>query len=250
MADAGDEESLLIRAHDGVINVASIPEMIREFTSRIEYLFLSRGALECAGYTQLVYRWCQRSHLIPDPQGHRQLTLDQGAVDRCFQRMKAWVSLVASTLACEMPGFEVINSFQVFGLKPGPSPEAVQHHLRKIASTFKLPLNDLSSQFKDFARTAGQIKSQLDCEDMEAWKLSVMKARPSYPHKELLSVVARGLALMNGGSTANNERDFAFNVKSYTKKSNRGLLKNVWRSAERQLHEASVKTFGLCSMAF
>ena len=120
----------------------------------------------------------------------------------------------------------------------------MQHHLRKIASTFNLPLNDLSSQFKDFARTAGQIRSQLDCEDMEAWKLSVMKARPSYPHKELLSVVARGLALMNGGSTANNERDFAFNVKSYTKKSNRGLLKNVWRSAERQLHEASVKTFG------
>ena len=59
---------------------------------------------------------------------------------------------------------------------------------------------------KTLARTAGQIKSQLDCEDMEAWKLSVMKARPSYPHKELLSVVARGLALMNGGSTANNER--------------------------------------------
>ena len=219
--------------------------MIREFTERIEYLFLSRGALECETYTRLVYQWCQKSHLIPDPAGHRQCHLDQGAVDRCFGRMKAWVSLVASTLACEMPGFEVINSFQVFSLKPRPSPEAVQHHLSKISSTFQLRHHDLSSQFKDFGRTAGQTRSQLDCEDLEAWKLSVVKARNSYPHKELLSVVARGLALMNGGSTANNERDFAFNVKSYTKKSNRGLLKNVWRSAERQLHEANVKTFGL-----
>ena len=34
-----------IRAHDGVINVASIPEMIREFTGRIEYLFLSPWGL-------------------------------------------------------------------------------------------------------------------------------------------------------------------------------------------------------------
>ena len=31
LADAGDEEAAVIRAHDGIVHVAAIPEMIRGF---------------------------------------------------------------------------------------------------------------------------------------------------------------------------------------------------------------------------
>ena len=50
-------------------------------------------------------------------------------------------------------------------------------------------------------------------------------------------------------NTADNERDFAFNTKNYVKKSNRGLLKNMWRGAERQLSEMAIKKLD-CIISF
>lgn len=248
LADAGDEEAAVIRAHDGIVHVAAIPEMIRGFMNRLEFLFLQRGALRSEGYSKFVHEWLQSAHLVPDPKGGiRSIMVDQGMIDRCFDRMKAFVALAASTIEAEMPSYETIASFEVFSLQSSlPSESAIAHHLEKISCTFRIPLEKLKVQFKDYARTAKKVRDSLDesCDDLEAWRQSVIKKQRSHAHAngELLAALARGLAL-TAGSTADNERDFAFNTKNYVKKSNRGLLKNMWRSAERQLSEWQTRSW-------
>ena len=69
LADAGDEEAAVIRAHDGMVHVAAIPALIRGFINRLEFLFLQRGALRTEGYSKFVHEWLQSSHLVPEPQG-------------------------------------------------------------------------------------------------------------------------------------------------------------------------------------
>ena len=254
LADAGDEEAAVIRAHDGMVHVAAIPALIRGFIDRLEFLFLQRGALRTEGYSKFVHEWLQSSHLVPDPKGGiRNIMVDQGMIDRCFDRMKAFVALAASTIEAEMPSYETIASFEVFSLQSSlPSERAIAHHLQKFSCTFRIPLEKLKVQFKDYARTAKKLRDALDesCDDLEAWRQSVIKKQRSHEHGngELLAALARGLAL-TAGSTADNERDFAFNTKNYVKKSNRGLLKNTWRGAERQLSEMAIKKLD-CIISF
>ena len=236
LADAGDEEAILLRAHDQeVIEVSSVPDMVSDFARRIEFLFLKRGALQC-GYTKLVHTWLKQKHLVPDPNGLRELCLDEAAVDRCFHRMAAWVSLAISTLQCELPGFEVVNSFKIFKFNTCLGQGVIDMSLKKLANTFKMPVDQLKLQFQNYHSSARRVDVT---NDPEKWRQVLLRkiCRPcaATPREHLAGVVARA-CLMTRASASSNERDFSFNVRHYVK--HRGLLRSSWRTRERQLHEA------------
>ena len=238
LADAGDEEAVVLRLHDkDTIVIAGIPARLREFTERLDFLFLRNGALKC-GYTKLMHEWLMKRHVVPDPSGLRELSIDPGVVARCFGRMRAWVSLAVSTLQCELPGFEVVNSFQVLDLNSCLSYKAKNLAIQKLGSTFKIPSQELMAQFENFLPTARRMREHTTS-DLEAWRQVLLQKRGRPEQNCLTAVVARAL-LMQKASTASNERDFSYNVRMYVKK--RGLLKSLWRTRKRQLNEACMGT--------
>lgn len=63
-ADAGDEESEIIRLHDrSLIEISEVPTRLANLLKRLEFLFVDKGAAK-SGYTGYVLGYLSRERLI------------------------------------------------------------------------------------------------------------------------------------------------------------------------------------------
>jgi len=81
-ADAGDEESEIIRLHDrSLIEISEVPARLKALLVRLEFLFVEKEATSL-GYTAYMLHYLQRQRLVRLPDGsHRKL----GGIDAGFE---------------------------------------------------------------------------------------------------------------------------------------------------------------------
>lgn len=127
-ADAGDESLCVLRYFDSPQHdVTEVSSMLDTYRARIDYLFLQKGATTC-GYTACALKALRetRAFHAPDPLGRngRQVrsiggpsAVSDGLMDKCYSLMSCWVKFVLSTLACEFPCWELMQSFRIFSLQ-------------------------------------------------------------------------------------------------------------------------------------
>ena len=166
-ADAGDEESEMIRLHDkSLVEGSEIPFKLKGLLRRLEWGFVDRKAASTTTYTAYMMQWLQRERLIRLSDGtfRRLGALDRNdeIVLRCFKRMAAWVGLVVTTVQAEWPSFETLASSAAFALKPALKPADASENLKKLAKAFRVDYPKLQEQFNDFKVTAIRVRSKLD----------------------------------------------------------------------------------------
>ena len=229
MADASDECLVLTRFFDkDMFELERAPEQIADFKDRLQALFgHRRGALE-TGYTRVAVEHLRAQRMLDDASGkfHSIGGLGDRELERfyttCFDKMRAWCSLVDEVLSTEFPDFELLAAFAVFRLEPSPeqSRGRVAVHspvsawgircLERLAAAFNIDRNRLVEQFQDHRRLAQREKDKQPQEPASsAWQKAVRRTRGrrGWQVDSLLPILQR--FLVAPGSTSGIEHAFS-----------------------------------------
>jgi hypothetical protein len=240
MCDGGDESLQLLRmCDDPDLDMATAPDEIAAYTSRVDFLFLQGGCLNTEGYTRRVIDNLQ-SHVVTfqvdgiwksigGPEG-----VQADVVQRCLARMGCWVRVAKSVLSAEFPAFELLQSFSIFtaaakvstGMCPTAFIEENLRHFQRLAHTFSVDANEFATQFVDHVFIAKQImQSSPGVSLREAWKEAILRTqkanpatRANHPVNALRPVVVRYLVYV--ASTTAIEHGFAKRLRTLSPQQN------------------------------
>ncbi len=205
VADAHDEASLVVRAFDEeMFDLARTSATLDGFARRVSFLFheKERGCFSVEGYTAHCMMALQAGvvEILPHGKNGEVRVLRPPrpeAVERCLERMRAWVRLALSVMEAECPSFCILHSFSVFDLREGRGdvvasgwrPDA--KHVERLAQSFHVDAQALSAQLQEHRPYAQAIKINNNCGCREAWREAVLRRR--VPSDSLQAVLLRYL---------------------------------------------------------
>lgn len=188
-------------------------------------LFVDMNVVQ-VGFTAYMLQILRKPILIPEWATGSAKTLgseagvDLATIQRCLARMQCFVSMSMSVLQAEFPSWEILQSFAAFDLSDSGRTahqqrrarrcEAFHEWLKRLASCFDVPYNELLEQCAQIAPIAEGYRSQ-GHSNLESWRLALKRAsdrRVKYPVKSLREVLIR-YASLSGCSTQGQESAFS-----------------------------------------
>ena len=231
MADAAQETTDLIRMLDYQgFPCDELPSRVQGYKDRVRCLFTGpQPACLCTGFTCHMLKLLQHEYVIniPKPRGQgmecirlgRPGGVTQALLDRCLQRLQAWVLLEEGTLDAEFPAFDVQNAFSVFTVTGSTSAAEQQSHeslircssnLARLQKSFGLEDNDAAvDQLVRIRPIAVRCARDEGQSSVEAWMSAVKKVTRTWNKSDisaLLPVLVRFWA--SGASTSAVEQAF------------------------------------------
>ena len=240
MADCSDEALMLVRFFDtDDLGNAVVTSELMTFLSRVTWLCEERGLMD-TGYTQ---------HMLEVLSTRRTVYLNgcprfvggpgspsEQTVNRCFERMCNWLQLCRHTIRAEVPGFEILQAFSAFDLKPRHVTPCMHGSLDTLARVLQIPTAPLRAQFDDF-RPRARCHADNGLDNHAAWGKALEDARQyhrsreAHPSDKLVAALARYIAW--NPSTSGVERGFG---KAYSTTSmSRGSVSEARTDDEAQL---------------
>ena len=185
MADAATEALQVIRYHDTeTFDISRTPAVIAHFLHRLDTLFV-RGEAPFVGHGRSMIKTLEveRTCILHPEQTMKTLggprAVRPEIVERCLQRMAAYVKLVSARLDLEFPSWRVLSHFDIFDLnqvvqnKLDGTMEAAKKNLAKLAEIFQIDTDALLEQFLVLRSNALHALESGKCStSMEAWKLA------------------------------------------------------------------------------
>jgi hypothetical protein len=159
VADCSDDVLVATRYVDSEdVDTSTLHDAAYFLLCRLDALFNKKQCLVVEGYTKHVLDILKKQRVFHGPRG--EVTSIGGhdvenstALQNCFRRMAAYVSLVADVVATEFPDYELLGSFKVFNLSAqegrgsGSMNKPTTESLDRLAQAFTVPAAALKDQF-------------------------------------------------------------------------------------------------------
>ena len=231
MADAADEVIMLVRICDTELaDTADLPAEVATFLERVRFLFgTDGGCTQATGYTKYALEVLKHVRRFHVGKQHKSFGMPSGPsqalVKRALGRMAGWLSTVEAVVAAEFPAFDVLQSFEIFGLndkvlKPTDAgwqrrsrrdPEDT--HFKRLGQTFGVDPGKLAAQYHCFRPLALERMRSGCSSSGVAWQQAVIQTqrrqaqRDRFPCDALLPVLIAQRTFV--ASTSGVEQGFA-----------------------------------------
>eukprot|EP00435_Cladocopium_sp_Y103_P016117 s5396_g4.t1 len=227
LADAATEALEVIRFHDTeTFDISHVPAVLERFLHRLDILFI-RGEAPLLGHTRTMLQMLETERtcvlrpekIVKSLGGPGSVKTD--IIQRCLQRMAAYVKLVSARLDLEFPSWRPLANFVVFDLttvvlanRRQESIAQAKINIKKLAEIFNIDADALLEQFLLLRANALHYLESGKCsESVEAWKLARghledRRMRNRYKVDEIDQLLSRFM-IFCGNTTSGVEQTFS-----------------------------------------
>ena len=226
LADGAAEALEIVRFHDTeAFDLSQTPGMLSRFLHRCDTLFV-RGESPHVGHCKSMLRLLEVERSCIVDKCMKTIggpgSVRPEIIQRCLQRMAAWVHLAASRLDLEFPAWRPLAYFEVFNLQDALSAaskgesttQAAKIKLDRIAEIFQLDSTLLLEQYIHLRTNALHTLETGKCSSsLEAWKVARRHAddrrlRNKYDFSVIDQVLSRFMVFC-GNTTSGVEQTFS-----------------------------------------
>mmetsp|Transcript_152060 Transcript_152060/g.265051 ORF Transcript_152060/g.265051 Transcript_152060/m.265051 type:complete len:1079 (-) Transcript_152060:116-3352(-) len=206
MAEAGDEDLMLIREHDSEdMDVSEVSNRLNEFTLRNRKLWIEGECRHVIGFVKstldqltssfVVYNSGGRSRTIGGITEARKNEL----MVKVLGTMRQWLYLATQVIEAEIPEFDIYRAFSVFSLaKRGmrtnlADPREARDEIKRLSKAFDVDADVLRAELVMLKPLAQMIFQEKTCSIGEAWEDAYCRTirSPKYSTVALAPVLYR-----------------------------------------------------------
>lgn len=249
MAEAAMESMHIVRYHDTEsFDISRTPAVIAQYLHRLDTLFV-RGEAPHVGHgrTMIKALEVERACILQPEQTMKSLggpsAVRPEIIQRCLQRMAAYVKLVSARLELEFPSWRALSHFDIFDLNQvfekrlDGTIAAAKKNIGKLAEIFQIDAEALQEQFLYLrANALHSLESGRCGESKAAWQLARnhlqdRRMRGKYDVTAIDQLLCRFLTFC-GNTTSGVEQTFSSTsrcIGDYRKKMKPEVQSNLFR---------------------